>query len=670
MRRYILPTALLAAAALFALFTTAVPQNTSTPGSDQMDFPYAGTVTAPDFPRGAEWINTARPLRMEDLRGKIVMLDFWTYCCINCIHVIPDLKRLEAKYANELVVVGVHSAKFTTEQETDNIRQAVLRYELEHPVVNDHEFRMWREYGVRAWPTIALVDPRGKAVTVRSGEGVFDAFDPVIAEMIEHFDAQAAIDRTPLDLAPVMETAPTSLLSFPGKILADEASDRLYISDSNHNRIVVAALSDSRVVQVVGSGEAGFGDGPAESARFDHPQGMALHRGALYVADTGNHAVRAVDLSTWQVMTVLGTGRQTQSFNVPGRGRNVALNSPWDLAVHREQLFIANAGSHQIWVADFRDFSARPYAGSGRENRTDGPLLSAALAQPSGLASDGSRLYVADSEVSAVRAVHLPGGGGDQVTTLAGGELFEFGLQDDLGRRARFQHPIGVAYHEGTVYVADTYNNAIRTVDALTGRARTLLGDGTAGSRDGRDARFDEPNDVEVVGDRLYIADTNSHRIRVASLADRTVSTLEFANPEALVARSAAEPSATPAPSRVRVLPPQTVPPGATELVVEIAFPTGYHLTSEAPSAATPVNVEGALLGSTSPVRVAATPFRVPVTLSEGTGRIALDLVLYYCEEGAASLCYFDDVRLEIPLTVEAGAGPPQRLTYAVPARM
>ena len=653
---------------LSALMMLGLVAATLSQENGDMSFEYAGVTNAPDFPRGAEWLNTARPYRMEDFRGRIVMLDFWTYCCINCIHVIPDLKRLEAKYPNELVVVGVHSAKFTTEQETENIRQAVLRYELEHPVVNDHEFRMWREYGVRAWPTVALIDPLGKVVGIRSGEGVFDAFDSVIAEMVEHFDGRGVLDRTPLDLQLEEARAPSSLLAFPGKILADETADRLYISDSNHNRIVVSTLSDARVVQAVGSGEVGFSDGAAAEARFDHPQGMALHDGVLYVADTENHAVRTVNTTTWEVGTLAGTGAQARSFNVPGRGRSVALNSPWDLYVHEGTLYVANAGSHQIWQVDLTDSTAQPYAGSGRENRTDGSLRSSALAQPSGLASDGRRLYVADSEVSAVRAVDLPGTG-DRVTTLAGGELFEFGLEDDLGRRARFQHPIGVAYHEGVVYVADTYNNAIRTVNVESGRVRTFLGDGTAGSRDSDNARFDEPNDVEIVGDRLYIADTNNHRIRIASLTDRTVTTVRFANPEALMPQQS--PEQTAAFTRKTVsYPEQTVRPGASELVVDLRFPDGFHLSPEAPSSATAVNVEGALLENGQTLTTTGESVRVPLTLGTGSGRIGIDLVLYYCEEGTESLCYFDEVRLIIPVTVEAGAGDPQPVEYTLHAVM
>jgi thiol-disulfide isomerase/thioredoxin len=116
-------------------------------------------VRAPEFPAGMQWLNTATPLRLADLRGKIVLLDFWTYCCINCMHIIPELTALERKYPNELVVIGVHSAKFHNEGDSENIRQAILRYEIQHPVVNDRDFRIWRSYAVRAWPTLMVIKP-------------------------------------------------------------------------------------------------------------------------------------------------------------------------------------------------------------------------------------------------------------------------------------------------------------------------------------------------------------------------------------------------------------------------------------------------------------------------------------------------------------------------------
>ena len=639
-------------------------------GRASMSTRYMGTTRAPEFPGYAEWLNTSHSYHMQELRGKIVLLDFWTYCCINCMHIIPDLARLEEKYPNELVVIGVHSAKFTGEQDTENIRQAILRYGIRHPVINDYRFTLWRAYGVHAWPTVALVDPEGTIVGMHSGEGIYDVFDPIISEMVEHFGAEGKLDRVPLPIELEEVHAPSSLLSFPGKILADEASRRLYISDSNHNRIIIATLpmaadEPARVLRLVGSGREGFDDGPIDRATFNHPQGMALDGPAaasaglsstqLYVADTENHAIRAVDLATGMVSTVAGAGRQAGMMNRPGVGREVALSSPWDLVRVGRKLYIAMAGSHQIWVLDLDTQRAEPFAGTGQEGRTDGELGAVEFAQPSGLATDGEQLYVADTEVSAIRIVDLKPRDG-RVRTLAGGELFEFGLKDGQRLDARFQHPIGVAWHDGTIYVADTYNNAVRAIDAATGDVRTFLGDGRAGTEDGNRPRFDEPNDVKVVGNLLYIADTNNHRIRIAPLSTRSTRTLSFLNPEVLLPKPISE-EEEPAPARVVEVPRQTVAPGQVEIVVDVAFPQGSHLNADAPSAWVVHELAGSIITSNGASgRIQEVPVHIPMTVTDGPDTVAVDLVLYYCQEKTSSLCYFTDVRLKIPVVAQRGA--------------
>ncbi len=481
-----------------------------------------GTVRAPEFPREMEWLNTAGPLRMADLRGKVVLLDFWTYCCINCMQVIPDLKRLEAKYPRELVVIGVHSAKFTTEREAENIRQAILRYKVAHPVVNDDQMRIWREYGVRAWPTQALIDPAGKVVAFRSGEGVFDAFDGPIAALIGAFGAAGRLDRTPLRLRP--ERQEDSPLSFPGKVLADEAGGRLFVADSGHHRIVVASLADGAVLEIIGSGRAGLADGTFSEAAFRNPQGMALVGPKLYVADTDNHAIRLADLKERTVTTVARAAPQAPPFDATAPGAARGFRSPWALVAHGGGLYIAMAGSHQLWRMDLATGRATPYAGSGWEARVDGELAQAALAQPSGITTDGEKLYFADSEVSSIRSADLDPAG--QVRTIVGGDLFDFGDVDGVGLAARLQHPLGVAYRDGALYVADTYNNKIKRVSLAHRSIRTFLGSGSPGKADGLKPTFDEPAGVSIAGKKLYIADTNNHIIRVADLATGRTATL------------------------------------------------------------------------------------------------------------------------------------------------
>ncbi len=443
------------------------------------------------------------------------------------MHVLPQLRKLEQKYPEELAVIGVHSGKFTSERNTDGIRQAIRRYGIRHPVVNDSESQVWQQYRVRAWPTIIFIDPQGKIIGGITGEASFERLDGVLQEMIKEFDDNGMLDRAPLHLSDGVEDGGRTTLSFPGKALADEASGRLFIADTNHNRIIVASL-DGEALAVIGSGEPGLQDGDLSSAQFHHPQGMALAGETLYVADTDNHAIRRIDLAGGSVETIAGSGQQAREVHMGGEGKSIELNSPWDLVYNNGLLFIAMAGFHQLWEMDLAGGQLYPILGTGREGLLDGPVEYVWLAQPSGIATDGERLYFADSESSAVRTMQL--GENSRLDTIVGRDLFEFGDVDGVGDDVRLQHPIGVALVDGFLYVADTYNHKIKRVVPEERSAEAIAGKGEVGFRDGwaGDACFDEPSGVSAAGGRLYIADTNNHAIRVLDLETEQVTTLEL----------------------------------------------------------------------------------------------------------------------------------------------
>jgi DNA-binding beta-propeller fold protein YncE len=435
------------------------------------------------------------------------------------------LRRLERKWNRELVVVGVHSPKFIAERESEGVRQAIQKLNVGHPVVNDRDFRVWQAYAVRAWPTLMFIDPAGRVIGKHEGEFPLEPFDRLIGEMVEEFDAAGLLDRSPVALtpdAPALETP----LRFPGKVLADAAGRRLVVSDTGHHRVVVLGL-DGTLQRVIGSGLAGLGDGPADQASFDGPQGLALDGDTLYVADTENHALRTVDLATGAVTTLAGTGAQLQGERVGGPARETPLSSPWDLTILGGVLYVAMAGTHQLWSMERGGNRIAPHTGTGREALEDGPVAQASMNQPSGLATDGVRLFVADSEASAIRVVD-PGRDG-RIRTLVGEGLFEFGDRDGVGaREVRLQHPLGLAWADGVLYVADTYNHKIKRLDPRTAECRTLWGSGAAGRRDGRggEAQFSEPSGVSVAAGRVYVADTNNHAIRAIALEDGSVLTL------------------------------------------------------------------------------------------------------------------------------------------------
>ena len=624
---------------------------------------FGPATAAVEFPEGAEWLNTDHPITLEELKGKVVLLDFWTYCCINCMHVIPELRRLEERYP-ELVVVGVHSAKFDNERARDNIAAAILRYDIVHPVLVDNDFVLWHAYGVNAWPSFVLIDPAGNVAGQASGEGVFELFDERISTLSKAFRGQGLLKRDRMAFALLRDHAPTDMLSFPGKLAADEAGRRLFLSDSNHHRVLVLS-PDGEVQRAIGSGARGSDDGDLATASFDRPQGLAYDPAgdALYVADTENHLVRRVDLEQGRVTTVLGNGR-LGGRGSGGRGTGVSLSSPWDLAIVGENLFIAMAGTHTIWRMHVRTLEAERYAGSGMEGIVDGPLRQASLAQPSGIASDGGGgvIYFADSEVSAVRALD-----GGRVRTLVGAGLFEFGDRDGDARTARLQHPIGIAAHGGLVYVADTYNHKVRVVDPREGTVRTIVGTGRSGRADGpaAEAQLSEPNGLAFLDGRLYIADTNNNLVRVYEPATGRVSTL------ALRQRGVRRGGGAGLKATLVELPRVSVSPRARTVRVRLEPPPGHVWNGDAPNRLA-VTAEGkALELGPFEARDASFDHEVPVRVAaaRGEGALKVEAVAYFCEGGEGGFCRFGAVELRVPLAVEEGGseGPAVEYRFGLP---
>ncbi|PKK82399.1 MAG: hypothetical protein CVT49_13990 [candidate division Zixibacteria bacterium HGW-Zixibacteria-1] len=608
-----------------------------------------GSTNAPEFPPDKMWLNTDRPLTLKEFRGKLVLLDFWTFCCINCMHVLPDLKKLEEKYPEELVVIGVHSAKFTNEKNSDAIRQAILRYEIKHPVVNDNNFEIWSSFGARAWPTFVLINPKGKIIGMHSGEGIFDPFDEIISKAVAYFDARGELKRSPLDIKRESKEA-NMLLSFPGKVKADPESKRLTITDSNHNRVLITN-PDGHIIFVIGSGRQGNTDGDFATAEFNRPQGAYLDGDKLYIADTENHLIRVADLAGSKVTTILGTGKQARAYNQSGTGTDVALNSPWDLLVYDGRLYIAMAGPHQLWEADLKTMQAKPYAGSGREARIDGPLLQAALAQPSGITTDGKKLYFADSETSSIRSADLDPSG--RVETIIGEDLFEYGDVDGSINKARLQHPLGVVYHDDLLYIADTYNSKIKIIDPAKKTSVTFAGTGRSGYADGvlSKAQFNEPSGLTVLDNKLYVADANNHLIRIIDLDTKMVSTMNISGLEKLARRDMEQFS-----GRILEIKEQTIAPGEDLIKLTFKLPAGYKFTDQAPFFLDWKSDNAQVVDfKTSPMDLDPKQLTSTVHLFlsafEGKSRVVIDAVVYFCRENS-TVCLFDNVRIILPVHV------------------
>ncbi|HSQ22998.1 MAG TPA: thioredoxin-like domain-containing protein [Pyrinomonadaceae bacterium] len=621
---------------------------------------------APELTGGRGWLNTDKPLSLAGLKGKIVLLDFWTYGCINCLHIIPDLEKLERKYANQLVIIGVHSGKYENEKETDNIRRVIVRYDIAHPVYNDADFAVWRAYNVNAWPTRVLIDPAGYIVGYVPGEGNYEPIDQAINQVAADFRARGELNEQPLRLALERARVGDLPLAFPGKVLADGKTNRLFIADSGHNRIVVTSL-DGAFIEAIGTGKAAAVDGPSSGASFYRPQGMALDGDFLYVADTDNHLIRRVDLKAHSVVAIAGTGHQARGPSTSGPARSIDVNSPWDLQLVGRSLYIAMAGPHQIWKLDLDQNVVGPFAGEGREGRRDGPLSEARFSQPSGITSDGKVLYTADSEANVIREID-PGKG--EVRTLAGANLFEFGDQDGYGDEVRFQHPLGVFLFGNKILIADTYNHKIKELDPRKRTVRTLLGNGKPGQKDGGSSSFFEPSGLSVANGKLYVADTNNHAIRVVDLPTKETSTLgiEGLQPPATTISDATD-SWGPNPEEIKIAPQRLRAGIDGTLVINVELPAGYHLNSAAPQRFRVgfETVTGALTLDPRTSRGSGKdlhfPVRVPLAATTmGSAKLLVQLTLFYCRQDNTGTCRIKTLLLRAPVEVTDAQDAPQEI--------
>ncbi|MDV3221381.1 NHL domain-containing thioredoxin family protein [Intrasporangium sp.] len=515
-------------------------------------------VRAPELV-GRGWLGTGgRTLSRADLRGRVLVLDFWTFCCVNCLHVLDELREVEQQYPDALTIVGVHSPKFEHEADPDALAAAVERYGVHHPVLDDPELVTWRAYAARAWPTLVVIDPEGYVVASMSGEGHGPGLAALVGELIDEHAAKGTLQPGPGPYVPPPD--PDTALRFPGKVIALDDGSFIVSDTANHH--VVHVEADLETERARWGGRAGFNE----------PQGVLLAppsvRGALgldlLVADSVNHQVKGIRFSDNTIHTVAGTGRQLRERSGGGPALTQDLSTPWDLAWWDDRLIIAMAGTHQLWAWTPGDTleagTVEVVAGTTNEGLRDGEARQAWLAQPSGLSAsaDGTRLWIADSETSALRSVTRsaagPGSDGTVVVeTHVGTGLFDFGHRDGPVHQALLQHPLGVTeLPDGSVAVSDTYNGAIRRYDPVTGDVTTLARD------------LAEPSDAVVERDaetgevRLVVVESAAHRLTRVALP--------------------AEAQRVDGPARHTQRPATELAPGEVQLEVAFAPPPGQKL--------------------------------------------------------------------------------------------
>ncbi|MGW1789499.1 NHL domain-containing thioredoxin family protein [Streptomyces tubercidicus] len=536
-------------------------------------------VRAPELTGKGGWLNTGnKGLTLSDLRGRIVVLDFWTFCCVNCLHVLDELRELEERHRDTVVIIGVHSPKFVHEAEHQAVVDAVERYGVEHPVLDDPELATWKQYAVRAWPTLVVIDPEGYVVAQHAGEGHAHAIEKLVEELEAEHTAKGTLHRGDGPYVPPEPVATD--LRFPGKAVRLPGGSFL-VSDTTRHQLVELAADGEQVLRRIGTGERGL-----TPDSFNEPQGLALlPDGRVAVADTVNHAIRVFDPDSGALETVAGTGKQWwQGSPTSGPAREVDLSSPWDLAWWQDRLWIAMAGVHQLWTYDPAAGTVEVAAGTTNEGLADGPAAEAWFAQPSGLAAAGERLWIADSETSAVRWVEpAETGDGYVVRTAVGTGLFDFGHRDGAADQALLQHPLGVtALPDGSVAIADTYNHALRRFDPASGEVTTLA----------KDLR--EPSGAVLVDGDLVVVESARHRLTRLRLPEEAIRVESVAH---RTQRAATE-----------------VAPGALRLEVVFQAPAGQKLDTR--------------YGPSTRLLVSATP---PELLADGAGAgtdLTRDLVL------------------------------------------
>ncbi|XP_066211498.1 NHL repeat-containing protein 2 isoform X2 [Saccopteryx leptura] len=672
-------------------------------------------LSVPEFPEGLEWLNTEGPISVyKDLCGKVVILDFFTYCCINCIHLLPDLHALEHTYSDKdgLLIVGVHSAKFPNEKVLDNIKSAVLRYDITHPVVNDADASLWQELEVSCWPTLVILGPRGNMLFSLIGEGHKDKLFLYTSIALKYYRDRGQIRDNKIGIKLYKDSLPPSPLLFPGKVTVDHVSKRLVIADTGHHRILVV-WKNGEIQYSIGGPNPGRKDGIFSESAFNSPQGVAIMNNIIYVADTENHLIRKIDLEAEMVSTVAGIGIQGTDKEGGAEGERQPISSPWDVVLgssgsevqRNDILWIAMAGTHQIWALlldcgrlpkknEVKKGTCLCFAGSGNEeNRNNAYPHKAGFAQPSGLSlaaeEPWSCLFVADSESSAVRTVSLRDGA---VKHLVGGErdpmnLFAFGDIDGVGVGAKLQHPLGVTWDKkrNLLYVADSYNHKIKVVDPKTKNCTTLAGTGDTSnvvSSSFSETTFNEPGGLCIGenGQLLYVADTNNHQIKVMDLETKTVSVLPvFGSGNAMVdgpllaEKQKMRPKLPKSAPGISLSPVAATPGQTLQFKLRLELPSGTKLTEGVPSCwfLTAEGHEWLLQGqmpSGEIESISSQPtisLQIPGDCPSPEAVVSISVFLYYCSADSGA-CAMQGVLFSQPVQItgaQQGRPPPVELS-------
>lgn len=449
-------------------------------------------ATLQELPAGLDWLN-ATPASLNDLRGRPVVLAFVNAASAWCTQRLQELANWQARNPGRLHVLVLQVPRFDCERQPQRSLKLLRRHGNAFPALLDADWAAWQRYGIESWPTLLLVDAEGRERERIVGlNGDLDRSLSALAENIApHPDGGRLVETVP---------EPRLSLRFPSAVAA--SADRLFIADSGHHRILECTHS-GRVLRQFGLGTADSMDGPHDQAAFNRPQGLALEREVLYVADTGNHSLRRINLLNGTVDTLCGNGRAGDPVEGPVAGTNTSLNHPVSLAIAANQVHIACAGDNRLWSYDLGRGELSLRAGTGRLEMRDGNARTiAAFAQPTGLAAVQQVLYVCDALGSAIRSLQLRS---DLVQTLVGQGMWDFGDADGPRASARLQHPLGIALSADAplLWIADSGNGSLRTLRLGGGELTTVS----------LPRRLHGPTGLAIAGGAVWIAETDAHAV-------------------------------------------------------------------------------------------------------------------------------------------------------------
>lgn len=602
-----------------------------------------------------QWFNVERPLEVSDLKGRIVLLDFWTYACVNCAQTLQQIKEWEKQFGSKLVVIGVHSGKFENEKNFAEIKKAIIRNDITHPVINDSNLRIWNSFEVKAWPTLVLLNPNGNVEKVYVGESEAEQAKSGIKRLIAKYKYE--LNRSPLPMALEKTSIDGNVLSFPTKL--EYAADfsykshhtpALFISNTGKNNILVTSLSGDVMIKI-GSGSVGMEDGSFDVASFNAPQGLLYRAGKLYVADTGNHALREIDFKTGKVTTLVGSGQRGSVLSDQEiiEARSFELTSPTELEFfpNLDNIVIANSGTHQLLSYSVNKGTITLLAGSGAEGISDGKYPNNSLAQTADLSVFNKKLYFLDSESSSLRVLDEAG----EIKTLVGKGLFDFGLKNGDRNEALMQHPLGLMVDDTGAYISDSFNHVIRKYDLTSGNLSLIAGSKKSGNNLGSSGstEFDQPEGIVSVLNNFYIADANNNRIVVLNRGNFSSSLLDVMPPLKL-----------PKEGFVQYLPnlkklPDLAVKADAEITVKIDVKSGLKINEMGPSFINLLEIAGDeqvnLIAVADWREIKNKTLKFPQLSSKKN--YVLQGVIYYCEDKPNSLCYIKSY--EQKLDVKSG---------------